>query len=87
MEAGATVKVCLGDYVDPLARALMAEATQPRQPSKGVVKVEVHDGCVLISMQAGDLGDLRALLSSYMYLIHAAYSSLRRIEEGSGHRV
>ncbi len=77
MAARATVRVCAGDYASPLASALRAEASQPRQPSKGSVEVTIEGGCLVLSISANDLGDLRALLNSYMYLLHAAYSSLR----------
>ena len=85
MGARARVSVCVGEYADAIVRALKAEATQPRQPSKGVVEVGLQGRCVQLFVEAGDLGDLRALLNSYMYLVHAAYSSLRRLEGFSGH--
>ncbi|MGC9210229.1 MAG: KEOPS complex subunit Pcc1 [Acidilobus sp.] len=83
MEALAEVELCLGQLVSPLLAALKAEASQPAQPSKGSVAVNLEGGCLRLTLEAKDVGDLRALLNSYLYLIHAAYSSLVRLDQGS----
>ncbi|MGC9072215.1 MAG: KEOPS complex subunit Pcc1 [Acidilobus sp.] len=83
MEAKAMVKLCLGPSTSPLLSALKAEVSQPAQPSKGSVSLSVEGDCLVLSIRAKDVGDLRALLNSYMYLAHAAYSSLVRLERSS----
>jgi tRNA threonylcarbamoyladenosine modification (KEOPS) complex Pcc1 subunit len=88
MKAEAKVTLCLGESTLHVLRALEAEASQPVQPAKGHVKVVAEEGCVSVYLTAQDVNGLRAILNSYLYLVHAAYSSLRKLEKAtSGHRL
>jgi len=45
-------------------------------------------GAYFENVSAQDVNGLRAILNSYLYLVHAAYSSLRKLEKAtSGHRL
>ncbi|WP_420805109.1 KEOPS complex subunit Pcc1 [Acidilobus saccharovorans] len=67
-------------------RALIAEASQPGTPRKGSINVEVKDNCLKISVTSDDLGDLRAIVNSYLYLVHASYSVVRSLSPGGHER-
>lgn len=82
MKAEAKVSLCLGESTLPVLRALEAEASQPVQPAKGYVKVVAEGGCLSVYLTAEDVNGLRAILNSYLYLVYAAYSSLRKLEKG-----
>ncbi len=79
----AEVRLCLGEYARPVYEALLAE-TRQRAPQKGVVSVALDGDCVVISIRSGELSGLRAITSSFLYLAHAAYSSLASSEDGVG---
>jgi len=44
--------------------------------------VVAEEGCLSVYLTAQDVNGLRAILNSYLYLVHAAYSSLRKLEKG-----
>ncbi len=71
----ARARLCMGEYARHVYRALLAELRQPA-PRKGSVSISMEDGCLVISIESGSLNGLRALLNSFLYLAHAAYSSL-----------
>jgi len=72
----AEVKLCLGSYSKPLYESLLAEASQPA-PRKALVSVDIVGDCVRIRLEADDVNKLRVVLNSYLYLAHAAYSTLK----------
>jgi len=73
----ANIKLCLGEDTRAIEEALQAEVNQPA-PERGRVKVARDGECLILRIEARDLSSLRALTSSYLYLIHAAYSALAR---------
>lgn len=75
MGARAKVRLCLGEYSPHVYRALIAEKNQPA-PEKGIVDINIVDGCVVIIVSSSTLSGLRALLNSFLLLAHASYSSL-----------
>lgn len=78
--AKAEFKLC-GKPADITAiyRALIAEASQPGTPRKGSIDVNIKNDCLKISIASNELGDLRALVNSYLYLVYASYSVIRRL--------
>jgi tRNA threonylcarbamoyladenosine modification (KEOPS) complex Pcc1 subunit len=73
----AVVKVCLEPHLlEAVKDALEAEVRQPAAPSKGRVAVSLEGGCLTVEVESESLSGLRALLNSYIYLTHAALSSL-----------
>lgn len=73
------IKIC-----DPLApilvNSLKAEISQP-QPQKGNVNIKVENECLIVEISSNSISGLRALTNSFLYLIHAAISSLRSVEK------
>jgi tRNA threonylcarbamoyladenosine modification (KEOPS) complex Pcc1 subunit len=72
----AKVTLCLGPYSEAVYESLLAEVRQPA-PRKADVSVELEGGCVKLYIRAGDVNQLRVVLNSYLYLVHAAYSTLK----------
>jgi tRNA threonylcarbamoyladenosine modification (KEOPS) complex Pcc1 subunit len=74
----ALVEVCLADVATAKAveEALRAEVEQPAAPRKGRVSMARRGSCVMLRVEAASLSGLRAILNSYLYLVHAAYSAL-----------
>ena len=72
-------RLCIGEYATHVYRALLAEARQPA-PHKGRVDFRVEDGCLVLDIESETMSGLRALTSSFLYLVHAAYSSIREAE-------
>lgn len=72
----AEVTLCLGPYSRAVYESLLAEVGQPA-PRKAFVSVVLEGGCVRLSVRAGGVNQLRAVLNSYLYLVHAAYSTLK----------
>lgn len=76
------------DVCTPLAGnlydAFRAEAAQPGTPKKGAVDVIANPDCVSLVISARDVGDARALLNSYLQLLHAAYSVLLSLKTREG---
>lgn len=71
----AEVKLCLGHYSKPVYESLLAEVQQG--PRKAVINVSLEEGCVKLHVEAKRVNQVRAILNSYLQLIHAAYSTLR----------
>ena len=71
----ATIKLCLGIDVEAIVEALQAEIGQPA-PAKGSIEIARDGGCITLYIDSRELSGLRALASSYLYLIHAAYSAI-----------
>jgi len=73
------IRIC-----DPMAPILMdsltVEVSQP-QPQKGSVNVKVENECLVVEISSDNISGLRALTNSFLYLIHAALSSLRSVEK------
>ncbi len=78
----AEIKICIGGEVEALINALLAEVNQPA-PERGMVNLSRDDGCLMLYIEARDLSSLRALVSSYLYLIHAAYSTLTELRNST----
>lgn len=72
-----TVTICLKDEREAgaLYTALKAEELQP-SPDRGRVTVSRANGCVRLTIEPRDLSSMRALMNSFLYLTHAAYSVL-----------
>ncbi|MCE4602473.1 MAG: hypothetical protein F7C08_03400 [Desulfurococcales archaeon] len=70
----ATYIICI-PHAEEVEKALRAELGQPA-PQKGRVRIRVEDGCLVIEIESPTLSGLRALSNSFLYLAHAAYSSL-----------
>lgn len=79
----AEIRLCLREYTRPVYEALLAE-TRQRAPQKGMVSVALDGDCIVITIRSGELSGLRAIMSSFLYLAHAAYSSLTSSEKGQG---
>lgn len=79
----AVYRLCLGPDSRVVAEALKAELAQPA-PQKGRVRVRVEDVCLVVEVESSSLSGLRALSNSFLYLAHAAYSSLEAARGGSG---
>ncbi len=77
-----TIELCLDSQSEAKAlyTSLKAEEMQP-SPDRGQVKVSLDGGCVRLEIEPRDLNSLRALMNSFLYLSHAAYSVLK---EASG---
>ncbi len=75
------VKIRICDPVAPvLMSSLRVEASQP-QPQKGNVNIKVENECLVVEISSNSISGLRALTNSFLYLIHAALSSLRSVEK------
>lgn len=61
-------------------RSLVAEAQQPGTPSRGSINVKINDGCLILTIEAMGINDVRVLLNSYMYLLYAEYSTLHKLK-------
>ena len=79
----AEIRLCLREYAKTVYEALLAE-TRQRAPQKGVVSIVLDGDCLVISIRSGELSGLRAITSSFLYLAHAAYSSLTSSEKRKG---
>ncbi|MEB3851743.1 MAG: hypothetical protein LRS49_04080 [Desulfurococcales archaeon] len=78
----ATLRVCgPRRLVGAVAESLEAEAMQPAAPSKGSVEVSREGECIMIVVGSESLSGLRALVNSYLYLLHAAWSALEAAGE------
>ncbi|BAF34791.1 hypothetical protein APE_1440a [Aeropyrum pernix K1] len=75
MSYRARLRLCLGTDSEAIYRSLEAEARQ-RGPSKGVVKLGMDDGCVVLHIRARDLAGLRAITNSFLLLIHASLAAI-----------
>lgn len=77
-----TIELCLDsrNEAEALYTSLKAEEMQP-SPDRGRVKVTLDGFCVRLEIEPRDLNSLRALMNSFLYLSHAAYSALK---ESSG---
>ncbi len=78
----ASYKICI-PHAEEVEKALRAELSQPA-PQKGRVTLRVEDGCLVIEIESPSLNGLRALSNSFLYLAHAAYSSLEAADRGPG---
>ncbi|MEN3000095.1 MAG: KEOPS complex subunit Pcc1 [Acidilobaceae archaeon] len=78
--ASATITLCLEKYSPPLYESLLAELSQP-SPKRAQLELELRGNCLELSFQANDLGSLRAVINSYLYLVYAMYSSLKALQE------
>ncbi len=76
MVSEAEVTLCIGFYSKAIYESLLAEVRQPA-PRKADVSVQLENGCVKLNIRAGDVNQLRVVLNSYLYLVHAAYSTLK----------
>ncbi len=80
MDHRAEVVLCLGSsrthILKALRESLEAEVKHPAAPQKGRVSVDVVDYCLRVTVESPTLSGLRALLNSYLYLLHAAYAAL-----------
>ncbi len=72
----AEYKLCLGESVKPVYRALLAEVNQPA-PEKGVVSLDIEGDCIVMRIEAKNISGLRALSNSFLQLAYAAYSSIK----------
>ncbi|GAB6147684.1 KEOPS complex subunit Pcc1 [Stetteria hydrogenophila] len=74
------VELCPGNPGEARAiyASLKAEEAQP-SPKRGRVSVALDEGrgCVVIELEPRDLGSMRALMNSFLYLAHAAYNAVR----------
>ncbi len=70
--------LCLGKVSEALYRSLIAEISQAA-PAKGQVEALLDGSCIRLRFRSKELSGLRALLTSYMFLIHAAYSALEAV--------
>lgn len=77
-----TVNLCLdsGGEAAALYTSLKAEEMQP-SPDRGRVRVSMEGSCVRLEIEPRDLNSLRALMNSFLYLSHAAYSTIREAGE------
>ena len=73
------MKICLGDNVKPIYTSLLTELRQPA-PHKGVVDIMLNGDCIVIEINSDTISGLRALTNSFLYLIHAAYSTLTEVD-------
>ncbi len=80
MEYRAVARLCLGEHARPVYSSLRAEVLQGG-PRKGEVSVGIVNGCVEIRVSSNELSGLRALLNSYLLLLHAAYSALDSVSK------
>ena len=80
----AVVDICIRrDIAGSIEQALAAELRQPA-PEKGRVAVEARGGCLRLVVESGSLSGLRALVNSFLLLVHAAYSSILAAGSASG---
>jgi len=70
----ADIVLCLGEHSRPVYEALLAEALQEGR-GRGRVSLSLGE-CLRLEVESGDISGLRALVNSYLYLAHAAHSSL-----------
>ena len=77
----ASVRVCLDPEASrAVLESLQAEVRQPAQPAKGRVSVSLEGGCMVLEIASDSPSGLRALVNSYLYLVHAAFSALEAVE-------
>ena len=80
MDHKAEVVLCLEDsrirILEAIRESLEAEVKHPAAPKKGRVSIDVVDHCIRVTVESATLSGLRALLNSYLYLLHAAYAAL-----------
>jgi KEOPS complex subunit Pcc1 len=70
------LKLCLGKYSTPIYTALLAEVNQP-SPEKGTVSIGLEEDCIVLHIKSETISGLRALINSFLLLVHASYSSLK----------
>ena len=73
----AEVRLCLGQATGPVYEALKVEESQP-SPDRGRVGVELSGDCIVLKIEPRDVGSLRALLNSFLYLAHAAADAVEK---------
>ncbi|MEB2836722.1 MAG: KEOPS complex subunit Pcc1 [Desulfurococcales archaeon] len=77
----ASIRICLDpDISRAVLESLQAEVRQPAQPAKGRVGASMEGRCVVLEIASDSLSGLRALVNSYLYLVHAAFSVLEAVE-------
>ena len=74
----AVIEICPGGAVArPLYEALKVEESQP-SPDRGRVTVTLEGDCVVLRIEPRDVGSLRALANSFLYLAHAAADAVEK---------
>ena len=67
------------EHSDAIYRSLVAEQASELARAKGGISVSRDDGCVVLDIRAERVSELRALVTSYLFLTYAAYSSVRTL--------
>ncbi len=76
------IELCGRQVTEALCRSLKAEAKAPVDRERSAVSVECNEHEILILITAKSLSTLRAILNTYLYLIHAASSVLEELSGG-----
>lgn len=79
------IKICNSLY-RTLVASLKTEISQP-QPGKGKVIMNDEGGCLVLKIVSNNISGLRALTNSFLYLLHAAFSTLETTKDLAGDTV
>ena len=78
MAAEARIKLCI-EHSDSVYRSLVAEQASELARARGGISVRRDGNCVTLEIEAERISELRALVTSYLFLAYAAYSSVKAL--------
>lgn len=76
--AEAQVRLCI-EHSDAIYRSLVAEQASELARTKGGISVSRDGSCIVLDIRAERVSELRALVTSYLFLTYAAYSSVKAL--------